>query len=348
MNAKIIDAMKGIRDNLSVIIDEMEAQKCDVAVAEVKAEKTEPVTTAPKTPTSRKEREASEKLPDASEVPTQEQLDGLSYNNLKRLAKEMGIPATGAREELTQKILNYQGEVPNPNAEDEEEEPVKEEKKTPSKKTPVKVSKKPEPVEEEEDEEEEDPIVAKVNEAVEDMSNEEIMDVLAEAGVKAKGKRESLISAVIKAVREGKIDLDEEESDEDTEDESEDESNEEFDVNDINNPEMTEERRAAIEAFDSETRADFENGDITRKELIEWLNEFHATKDTMKKKSDEDILDEYIHCSCLFINDEGEMPEEEGAYTVNGAPYCCGHELAYNEDNNTYICEVCGAEYAED
>ena len=39
------------------------------------------------------------------------------------------------------------------------------------------------------------------------------------------------------------------------------------------------------------------------------------------------------------------MPDEEGAYTVNGIPYCCGHELAFNEDNDTYICEVCGGEY---
>ena len=52
-----------------------------------------------------------------------------------------------------------------------------------------------------------------------------------------------------------------------------------------------------------------------------------------------------LPCSCLLIDDEGEMPEEEGAYTVNGIPYCCGHELKYNEDNETYICETCGAEY---
>jgi len=116
-------------------------------------------------------------------------------------------------------------------------------------------------------------------------------------------------------------------------------------VNDTDNEDMTDERRAAIEAFDSETRSDFEDGSITRKDIIEWLNEFHQTKDTMKKKSDEDLLDEYIYCSCLLINDEGEMPEEEGAYTVNGIPYCCGHELKFNEDNDTYICETCGGEY---
>lgn len=351
MNAKMIEAMKGIRDNLSILIEEMENDSKTVNItAEAIETNTEEVKTeTPKT--SRKEREANEKLPNPNDELTQEQLDGLSYNNLKRLAKEMGIPAVGSRDELTQKILNFDGEVPAPESEDESEtakEPV-EEKTT--RKSPRKIQKsEPEPVEEDEDDEEEvDPIIEKVNEAVEDMTDEEIMDILADVGVKAKGKRQALISAVIKAVRDGKIDLDDEESEDDEDEadtEAESESEEvEYDVNDLENPDMTEERKAAIEAYESEIRADFEKGDLTRKQLIEWLNDFYDTKDSMKKKSDEEILTDYIHCSCLFVNDEGEMPEEEGAYTVNGVPYCCGHELAYNEDNDTYICEVCGAEY---
>lgn len=358
MNAKMIEAMKGIRDNLSIIIEEMENKKTVTTAEDIEAKdvKTPVTTSADEVPkTSRKEREANEKIPNPNDDLTQEQLDGLSYNNLKRLAKEMGIPAVGSRDELTQKILNFDGEVPNTDEEESEEteaESVQEE--APARKSsPRKLGKKTEePEPDEEDEEEEvDPIVEKVNEAVEDMTNEEIMDILADVGVKAKGKRQSLISAVIKAVRDGKIDLDDEESDEEDEDEAETEAesdtNEEveYDVNDIENPDMTEERRTAIKAYEAEIRADFENGDLTRKQLVEWLNEFNDTKDTMKKKSDEDILNEYIYCSCLLINDEGEMPEEEGGYTVNGVAYCCGHELAYNEDNDTYICEVCGAEY---
>ena len=345
MNAKIIVAMKGIRDNLNTIIEEMENMSVTPVEEKVAPKNEVPVETkeTTTTPKSRKEKEASEKLPDVSNGLTQEQLDGLSYNNLKRLAKEMGIPATGARDELTQKILNYDGEVPNPEAEEETPAPA-----------PVKtVSKKVEPVEEDEDdEEEEDPIVAKVNEAVEEMTNEEIADILADVGVVAKGKRQSLISAVIQAVKDGKIDLDDEESEDDSEEEdvpttaqSEETEEEEFDVNDPENPDMTEERRKAIEAYKSEVETDFEEGNITRKQIIEWLNEYHGTNDTMKKKSDEDLFEEYLYYSSLLINDEGEMPEEEGAYTVNGIPYCCGHELAYNEDNETYICETCGAEY---
>ena len=49
----------------------------------------------------------------------------------------------------------------------------------------------------------------------------------------------------------------------------------------------------------------------------------------------------------LYIDDDGEMPEEEGAYLVNDVPYCCGRPLKLVD--NTYVCEFCGGEYdAED
>ena len=347
MNAKIIVAIKGIRDNLNTIIEEMENAGVTVA-EETTAPKNEAPVVKEETPApaqTRKEKEASEKLPDASNGLTQEQLDGLSYNSLKRLAKEMGIPATGARDELTQKILSYDGEVPNPEAKEETPAPAKSSRKI----------EKTETVEEpEDDEEEEDPIVAKVTEAVEDMTNEEIADILADVGVKAKGKRQSLISAVIQAVKGGKIDLDDESEDEESEESEEtapaestveETEDEEFDVNDPENPDMTKERKVALETYKAEVESDFENGSISRDQIIEWLNEYHGTNKPMTKKSDEELVEEYIYYSSLLINDEGEMPEEEGAYTVNGVPYCCGHELAYNEDNETYICETCGAEY---
>ena len=337
MNAKIIDAVKGVRDSLNVLIAELENQPVANAEPVVEA-KTEIPAEAPK---SRKEREASETLPDVTGTLTEEQLNSLSYNNLKKLAKEMGIPATGSRDELTAKILN--AEVTPADEDEAEEAPVEEAPKTAKKSEPV-----VEP-DEEDEEEEVDPLEAKVMEAVEDMTNEEIADILADVGVVAKGKRQALISAVIKAVRDGKIDLDDDESeDEDEEVEApvaEESEDDEFDVNDPENPDMTKERKTALVAHESETRDGFESGEITRKDMIEWLNEYHGTKDTMKKKSDDEILEEYIYCSSLLIDDEGEMPEEEGAYTVNGIPYCCGHELKYNEDNETYICETCGAEY---
>ena len=62
------------------------------------------------------------------------------------------------------------------------------------------------------------------------------------------------------------------------------------------------------------------------------------------KKEDEEILDEYIAATSQFIADDGEMMEE-GAYTINGVPFCCGHELKLDKKGKTYICETCGTEY---
>ena len=313
MNAKIIDALKGVRDNLDVIIEEVQKTSPVTTVVE-KVEKSEEKTNV--IPIDRKAKEELEVIPDADSELTEEVLGELSYNNLKKLAKEMGIPARGSRDEITRKILA--------GVTDAEEEEV---------------------------EEEEDPIVEQVNEAVADMSDEDILDILAEVGVKARGKRQALISAVIKAVNDGKISLDDDDDDEEAmesdEVEADDDSSEgEYNVNDPENPEMTEERREALEAFDEEVRNDFEEGTIVRKDMVEWLNAYHQTKDAMRKKSDEDILDEYIYYASLSINDEGEMPEEDGAYSVNGVPYCCGHELQYDEESEVFTCGLCETSYS--
>lgn len=367
MNTNVtVNALIGIRDNLNVLIDELssglttttipapDTAEPTVVPAAVQTEE-DMESTVDETPkksskktkasTSRKERESSETIPTPGNL-TREQLDGLSYNNLKKLAKDMGVSATGARDELIEKIMSAESEEPA------ESEVVEKPDLKVVKSTPAPAAEDDD--DDEDDEEEVDPIVAQVNEAVAEMSDEEIMDVLTEVGVRAKGKRQSLIAAVVRAVREGKLDLGEDEDEEDS-DEEDDESEsdedeeteeaEEFDPNDPENPDMTKERRAAIKAHEKETRNDFKKGSLTRKEIVEWLNDFYGTKDSMKKKTDADLLDEYIRVSCLLINDDGEFPQEEGAYTVNGVPYCCGRPLQYNKDNNTYICESCGSEY---
>lgn len=351
MNAKMIEALESIRNGLDLFIGEAKAQLNSPVEVVTQPDEARPVVEVkdalkPAT-TTRKEREASETLPEVvSGSFTEEQLNALSYNNLKKLAKEIGVPAIGSRDELTQKILNFTaGEI-----EVEKEAIVAEEEvaQTPDPKhaiAPALVENGLVPqVVEDEEEEEEDSLAKKVNEAVADMTNEEIMDVLADVGVKAKGKRQALISAVIKAVEEGKLDLDDDGAEEAEEEETPAQEESHDGVNDPENPAMTKERREAILAHISDTREGFESGELTREDIGEWLSEnFDVT--LSKKVSDEELLEEYLHYTCLLINDEGEMPEEEGAYLVNDTPYCCGRELKYNEDNSTYICEACGAEY---
>ena len=103
-----------------------------------------------------------------------------------------------------------------------------------------------------------------------------------------------------------------------------------------------------MKSYDKDTRAQFKKGEIERDDLVEFLCDFYdEDKKTYKKKSDKEILDAYIEASSNLIDDDGEIVEE-GAYTVNGVPYCCGRPLSYDEDEGKYVCEHCGGEYEAD
>lgn len=375
MNAKIIKSLAtintAIEELISCLSDEEATAK--VAPAPVKSDKTK--TTEKKTPAK-----AAEADPDTDGEITEEYLEGLSYNNLKKLAKQLGITAVGAREELVEKILTLNGgEADGADEADDDDEDDKPAKTSPKKSAPAKkpLGKKsapePEPEDEDEDDEdeEEDPIVTSVNEAVKDMTDEEIADFLTDVGIRAKGKRQALIAAVVKAVREGKIELDDEDEEEENpvresrrtdsktkapdkkskksknepEEEEDEDEKESDDINDPDNEDMTDERREAIREFTSEAQEQFDSGELTRKDIVSWLTDMGVEdKSSCKSMTDDELFERYVYVSCLFIDDEGEM-NEEGGYTVNGVPYCCGAPLKYSKDTKTYICEACGSEY---
>jgi hypothetical protein len=271
---------------------------------------------------------------------SREELDEMSYNNIKTLAKNLGLSAKGDRETLIEMILSSGDD----SADEEQEAPKQKASKPKGKKTP-----EPEP---EEDEEESDDLETMVNNAVAEMTDGEILEFLLESGIKAKGKRQALIAAVIKGVREGKIELSEEEDEEESEDEDE-ESETEFGVNDFDNPEMPEDRAAGIKDFAKEIKNSFKEEELTREDMINFINEYNGTKDKMKKVKDKELLEQYTEIACMFIDDDGELHSldcsDPEAYFVNGVPFCCGKELKYDEETQMYICEECGTEYpAED
>lgn len=345
MNAKIIEGLKAVRDGIDLILEGYEKT---VVSAEPIEENTEVETNV--TP-------EVEAVPEEKTAPapvkgnlTREQLEGMTYNNIKKLAKELGVSAVGNREEITARILGETVEA--------EPEAVVEE--APAKKTTKTKAEKTEPEVVEVDEKDNDPLYAKVVEAIADMSNEEIADVLADIGVSAKGKREALIEKVVQAVRDGLLDFDDDEAEEEVEETpapapakktkeapapvESDEDEEEDLTNDIDNPEMTEARRKAILAQDSSIRKQFKKGEVTRDNLVEFLQSFYDTDEDMDDMSDDDLLDTYIDAVCRLVDDEGDLVEE-GAYTLNGEPACCGRVLVYSEDTNVFICEHCGEEY---
>ena len=250
-------------------------------------------------------------------------LGSMKLKELREYAEELGINSKGKRAELEERIQEFL------NSEESEEEDLDEEVE--------------DDVEESEEDSEDDEKYAQVREYVENASDEEIKDTLKELGLSTKGKREALIEKLYQAVKDGLFEFaeDDEDEDEDTEDveESEEESEELLD-------DMTPERAEGVEELQEKVYADFESGDLTRKDMTTYLKQVGVA--VTKKVDDEDVLEMYINKLALLVDDEGDFHEEgEDPYTVNGVPYCCGAKLEELEDGG-YKCNVCGAEYDDD
>jgi len=361
MNAKTIEALKAIGVGFISLADSL----VETPSTGVKFETIPPVT--PVEYSVSNEESADKDV--SSPALTKEYLDSLQYTELKTLAKELGVSGKGDRVTLTSRILNSDGDTS-----EEEDSSIQDSVVAPlstsvSKNT-VDTTEDSED-EDEDDAEEEDSgedededsdddealLVKKVNDAVAGLSDEEILEFLTDCGIRARGKRQSLISTVIKAVRDGLIQLDDEDSDEsDSENESVEEpsenevppeyriENESESESENEEVEVTEERRAAIEEYDEEFYSQYEDGEVSREDLVAWIQEYTEDDDEMSGKTDDEIVEIYLSLSHNLISDEGETPEE-GAYTVNGNYFCCGHELDYDEKKKEFICHTCGEVY---
>ena len=262
-------------------------------------------------------------------------LGSMKLKELREYAEELGINSKGKRAELEERIQEFL------NSEEPEEEDLDEEVEDDD----VEEFEESDESDEDEDSEEgseDDEKYAQVKEYVENASDEEIKDTLKELGLSTKGKREALIEKLYQAVKDGLFEFaeDDEES-EDVEDveESEEESEELLD-------DMTPERAEGVEELQEKVYADFESGDLTRKDMTTYLKQVGVA--VTKKVDDEDVLEMYINKLALLVDDEGEFHEEgEDPYTVNGVPYCCGAKLEVLEDGG-YKCNVCGAEYDDE
>lgn len=350
INKKSIEGLKAISAGLSLFIQGLEESMKNDEIISIDTPKKTATAAAKKT------EKKSEPVEDdnsgdesASAEYTAEELNSMSYNDLKKLAKDLGISAVGNRKELVNKILSGAVE-----ADDEAEE-----EETPAPKKTSKAAKKPAPpVEDDEDEEDEeepedddtddeaddDSIAAQVNEIVADMDDDEIRELLDSVDISSKGKRQALISKLITAVEEGVISLDDEEADDEEEEEEapapKKSSKKSADVTEG----MTKKRKKAYDELCDETTEAFENGEITREDLIEFINDFNGTNDKMKKVSDEGLIAQYLELSANLVSDDGEVVEE-GAYYINEEPYCCGHPLSYDKKKKVYKCDVCGETY---
>ena len=186
-----LNILKGLDLIREAVISEMETEVVSVETVKNKIEEVKnDVETTP---------EVEEEVVEVETNTEAEDLNSKTLKELKDLAKELGVSTKGSKSTIIGRILEAQDNV---------EEVVEETKEN------ILTEEEVEEFEEATETGEENPLEAQLNE----MSVEELADILAEVGISTKGKKQSLIAKVLKAVEEGKIELaDEEDADEEEE-----------------------------------------------------------------------------------------------------------------------------------
>lgn len=346
MNKKLLGAIEEAIKGLNMVAEAIKAEGVEADGTSAPAKKAPAGRKvidkkAPVKSTPAKKKAADEEDDSAGEY-TYDELMDMPYNDMKKYAKSVGVTAMGSREKIINDILKTYG-VEAPDEEDEDEEETPKKKAPAGRKAPA--GKKTAPVEEDEDEDEEDEVTTAVNEAVKDMEDSEIAELLKQAGLPSKGKRTALIARVIKGVKEEVIDLD---GDEEDEDEEEDAGDNIYDsLNDYeNNEDIPKERAAAIKKFEVACNKKVKAKTLKVAMIKKALNTYYGDEADLSDASDEELVSAYIDMKCRFIDDEGDNYDgTEDAYYVNGMLACHGFICEESEDGSSLVCPVCGAEY---
>lgn len=297
--------------------------------------------------------EVDETSDETDDIYTKEALDGKKYNELKKIAKEVGVSAKGDRETLIDNILGASEQIEEDFDEDDEEETTLEdvEDEDDTDEDDGEEDVEAEPIDDEES------LAEEIEDRVSEMETEEIADLLVEAGISAKGKRQALINKLIKAVQDGAIAIngegeneeepeDDDYEDDDYEDEDVEDEGDEEDVNDLSNPNIKPARKKALKALKSMLEKKYNDGKLKAVTMKKALKAYYdESADEIDDMDNDELFDAYLQLKMLFIDDEGDEVEEGAPYTLNGEPYCCGQPLQYNEEDDTFICEICGGEY---
>lgn len=281
------------------------------------------------------EEEAEDVAVEAVEV-NLEDLKDKSYNEIKQIAKDLGIEPKGSRKVLEEKIKEaLAGGVTSEAEEEEEKEEVVEDKpKGKISKFPTKKKEEAEPVEE-------DPLMTTILEQTEDMTDEELADMLSEVGIKPSGKRQALLDKIVQAIHDGLIEMDgEEEASEEVEEEEV--PYEEFAVNVKGAEGMTRKRAEAVVKIGKAKMTDKEAGAFLD-ELVETIGEDNFALILDGKQGTDVEIAKSI--KMLLTNDDGEEVGFEEAYELNGEAYCCTLPLDYDKKTKTYTCQLCEQEY---
>ena len=377
-NERLIEGLNMIIEGATILRNELSgAEVSESKGAESKSvarraavQKEEPVMNAPE------EKEAGAEVEGTL---SREQLMSMKFNDLKKLGASLGVSCSGKRDEIIDRILNVSVKASVEPEESEDEGTAEKGKVVPiskSKKGGLK-KKKEEPEEEETAEEEEagpsEESIKLAEELTEDMSAKEIIDYLAECGIKAKGKKSDVILVLAKGIEDGTVELEDDEEDTEDEEEAEEESvdegeeevssddeeegeefNEEsyfpeYDEAGYNNPDsMKEERAEAVKAMMADIIEKVENDELKEEDMQTFLENV-CTDEELEALGEDYEFEELVALYCeirkRFVDDDGEEHEPGDPYELNEKNFCCGHELKYEKKSKTFICESCGEKY---
>lgn len=289
--------------------------------------------------------EATEPVNENAPTYTLEELDKMTYNEVKALAKEVGVKAVGTKKAIIDSILETLSEN---NTEEIIEDTVEDEEPVVEETTNDVVEDTVEDVLEDEEEdnsmrvevdEDDTTLYDRVVADLEGYTDEELADILSDIGVSPKGRRQALLSKIVQAIEEGKLEWEDEEASETLEEEPvvEEETVEEDTTSFVG----TEARRVACEKECEDIELALEKEEISHKEILKFLKDFYNGKYT-SQGFDGDV-DEYIAIQCDLIDDEGIKHDFEDPYYIGDDVYCCGQHL--KELNEDLYCEICGTTY---
>ena len=346
-----LDALKAIAKGINYFI-------------EIEVENASPVSEEPKQEEKPKkskvasiaEKRAKKEVEEEEEVAEEVDVDSMDYRQLKAYASEIGMKAKGTKGQLLKAVKDF---LANGDEEVDEEVEEKPAKKPVRGVASIKAKKAEEEVESEEDaeseedddSEDENTTIKEVESTIkeQELTDDDLRGILKDLGLSTKGGHEVLVSKLADAVDAGELSLDddevEEEADEEeTESEEEDVADDEVDAAEESDEEaeITAERQQAIDDFTAETTEAFENEELSIEDMRDFIKDFGEK--ISKKASGEEVLAKYIECASMLIDDEGNTVEE-GAYMLDGVPFCCGHALEISEDGTSSKCSICGEEY---
>ena len=277
-------------------------------------------------------------------VKTEEELQSMQFNALKKYAVSLGVDPAGKRNDIIARILGA-----SDGAEAEEAVPV--EDKKPGKKDKDNVV----PIEKKREENSEYEETA--DSLMKEYDVEDLIAELEEAGVKGVTKR-TLRKKLIEALKKGLINLEEEDDEDDSEDDADgdevDENTyfEDYDDEDRANDPNNVTEKSRLDAM-VEVQKDILN-DIDREKLdVEEMKSFlleNSTEDEQQDiegYDDDDVIAAYCEIRKRYIDDDGDdYSDSDDPYYVNGNVYAHAHKCAVTDGE--YIDEVSGEKFELD